>query len=160
MSINKKYLWHIKLSKSLDIIRKTTLLLLLCFTMGEPNAAQGDVEVDLFMSSTCSHCKKADIFFQDMQKNYSWLKVNRYIVNENKIALEDLYQHLRLFNSIDFGVPAIFFCNSYWQGFMSNEDTGTILNQALNYCHKKLTTQGQLKESDKILLQQWSTSNK
>ena len=98
-----------------------------------------DIYLDLFMSTSCSHCTKADKFVNQLEKETPWLRVNRYYINKNKQALIAYQQRIKsLFLEEDYSVPAFFFCEVKWTGFDSAETTGKQLKQALNYCHQKI----------------------
>ncbi len=103
-----------------------------------------NIHVDLFLSSTCPHCIKADAFFHEVEKKKPWLVVHRYVINQDKLALQTFYDRLQQQNSTDFSVPAIFFCGSRWTGFSDANTTGRVLLRALSYCHKKISQQGEL----------------
>ena len=121
------------------------------------HSAEGQVTitVNLFISSTCPHCHKADLFFHEIEKKEPWLKVHRYVINQNKVALETFYTYLQQQKESDFSVPAIFFCDSRWIGFSDNKTTGKILLQALKYCHNQIIQQGELNQTTiKVLRKQ------
>ncbi|WP_026069530.1 thioredoxin domain-containing protein [Legionella tunisiensis] len=70
---------------------------------------QVKLRVDLFLSSLCPHCKKADEFFRTLEAKTPWIEVHRYIVNEDKAALEFFNQRLQQQHVDSFAMPAIFF---------------------------------------------------
>lgn len=124
------------------------------FTHDAGNQVQ--MNVDLFLASTCSHCHKADIFFRNIEKNNPWLIVHRYIINQDKPALQTFYEHLQQQHSSDFSVPTVFFCNSRWVGFAEAKTTGKALLNALTYCHQKISQQGELSAATVNVLQKQS----
>ena len=127
------------------------------FSKGENN--QIKLRVDLFLSSTCPHCQKADAFFRSIEPGKPWLEVHRYLINKDKAALMNFHQDLEQQNIDDYAVPAIFFCNSRWIGFDEATSTGVSLLRALNYCHQQVTKTGQLTPQTTQLLKQWANAS-
>ncbi|WP_133126938.1 hypothetical protein [Legionella nagasakiensis] len=117
------------------------------------------IHVDLFLSSTCPHCHKADQFFSKMKKEKPWLIIHRYMINQDKGALKLFHECLQQQNSNDFSVPAIFFCNSRWAGFADAETSGKTLMHALNYCRKQIREDGQLSSRTVNVLREWGAAN-
>lgn len=117
------------------------------------------INVDLFISSTCPHCHKADDFLRELTEKNSWLKISRHVINEEKPQLELFYQKLQLFHSNDFSVPTIMFCDSRWVGFSDSETTGKGLLRALRYCYHQVKAEGSLTETTRNTLRQWSATN-
>ncbi|WP_298623607.1 hypothetical protein [uncultured Legionella sp.] len=124
---------------------------------------QGDKEValnvELFVSSTCKYCHKADAFFTDLEKTTPWVHVTRYVINEDKQALIRFNELLAEENVYDFSVPAVFFCNSRWVGFSSNETTGKDLLRGLNYCKSQIEKKGALTSVTVNVLKRWGNAN-
>ena len=114
---------------------------------------QVKINVDLFLSSTCPHCIKADAFFREIEKEKPWVVVHRYVINQDKLALQTFYERLQQQNSTSFSVPAIFFCESRWTGFRDASTTGDVLMNALTYCRKKISQQGELSTGTITVLQ-------
>ncbi len=145
------------------------ILSLSFFSLGSMSYASGwfnydaqkqvTIQVDLFLTSTCPHCHKADGFFRDIEKKEPWLIVNRYVINQNKSALDVFYQHLQKQHSNNFSVPAIFFCDSRWAGFADEKTTGKVLLQALSYCRQKITQEGNLSSETINVLQKWGNAS-
>lgn len=120
---------------------------------------QVSINVDLFLSSTCPHCHKADAFFRDAEKKEPWLIVHRYAINQDKLALQTFYERLQQQHSDNFSVPAIFFCDSRWAGFADENTTGKALLHALSYCRQKIIQQGELSPATVSVLQKWGTAS-
>lgn len=118
------------------------------------------INVELFFSSTCPHCHKADAFFHSIEPQMPWLKVNRNYINENKDALILFNKFLMEQNLNDFAVPSVFFCNSRWVGFDSAETTGNNLLNGLNYCKQQLELKGTLSKATVNVLKRWANANK
>lgn len=117
------------------------------------------INVDLFLSSTCSHCQKANAFFSDIEKQRSWLTVHRFFINNDKAALQQFYERVRQQQPLNFAVPAIFFCDSRWTGFIDENTSGKVLLEALDYCYKKMTQHGKLNQADINVLQKWGAAS-
>lgn len=117
------------------------------------------ITVDLFVSSTCPHCHKADAFFRDLEKKEPWLIVHRYVINQDKPALQTFYEHLQQQHSSNFSVPAIFFCDSLWAGFADETTTGKMLLRAISYCRKQIIQQGELSPATVNALQKWGAAS-
>lgn len=117
------------------------------------------INVELFLSTTCSHCQKADAFFRELEPNSPWLHVTRYIVNEDKNALIRFNQLLTDQQMSDFAVPSVFFCNSRWVGFASPETTGKDLLYAFNYCKQQIEKKEELTPATVSVLRTWANAN-
>lgn len=117
------------------------------------------LNVELFLSSTCPHCHKADEFFKEIGTTTPWLHVNRYIIDKDKNALVRFNQLLNDQQIGDFAVPSLFFCNSRWVGFASAETTGKDLLNALNYCRQKIEQKGELTSATTSVLRRWANAN-
>jgi glutaredoxin len=124
------------------------------FSRGENNLIR--LRVDLFLSSNCPYCKKADAFFHELEKQTPWIEVHRYIINEDKTALDQFHQELQQQHDDKYTVPAIFFCDSHWIGFDKAETTGALLLQRLQYCQQQITRTGYLDAATINNLRQWA----
>lgn len=102
------------------------------------------LHVDLFLSSTCPHCHNADLYFYQIQSQYPWLSVNRYIINEDKAALKYFYQQLKAQHSTNFATPTIIFCNSKWTGWSDSHQTGKLIVEQMQYCRQSIIKHGKL----------------
>lgn len=117
------------------------------------------LNVSLFLSSTCSHCHKADAFFKDIEASTPWLKVQRYVIDKDKNALIRFNQLLLTQKNQDFAVPSIFFCNSRWVGFGAAETTGQELLRGLNYCKNQLDKKNELTPATVEVLNRWANAD-
>jgi hypothetical protein len=117
------------------------------------------INVELFLSSTCTHCHKADAFFREIESSSPWLHVTRYTIDKDKSALERFNQLLNDQQMSDFAVPSIFFCNSRWVGFATDETTGKDLLFALNYCKEQIERKGELTPANVNVLRRWANAN-
>ncbi len=120
---------------------------------------QVTLNVDLFLSSTCPHCHKADEFFKEIEPNNPWLHVQRHIINEDKEALTLFNQFLVQQNIRDFSVPSIFFCTSRWLGFASAETTGKDILKSMQYCKQQIEKKGRLTNATVNVIKRWANAN-
>lgn len=117
------------------------------------------INVELFLSSTCPHCHKADAFFREIETNSPWLHVTRYLIDKDKNALI-LFNQLLIDQQLsDFAVPSVFFCNSRWIGFATAETTGKDLLHAMNYCKQQIEKKGELALANVSVLRRWANGN-
>lgn len=122
-------------------------------------SAMASVDVKVYMSSTCPHCQKADAYLATLQKDYNWLKVDKFYIDKDKSALEAFYQQLNALQIEDFSVPAYFFCGSRWVGFDSDEHLGALIKKALVYCHSQQNQAGVVSKTVSETLNQWSRAS-
>ncbi|MBA2655643.1 MAG: hypothetical protein H0U70_01500 [Tatlockia sp.] len=116
------------------------------------------IEANFFLSSTCSHCQNEDVFFKNLEQQKPWLKINRYVINQDKTSLEKFQQQLKQHNLDDYAVPAVFFCDSWWIGFDKAETTGAAITRGLDYCYEQISKKGHLDYAEKRVLKQWANS--
>lgn len=117
------------------------------------------INVELYLSSTCPHCHKADEFFKEIETHYPWLHVERYTIDKDKKALERFSNLLTELNRYDFAVPSIFFCNSRWVGFATAKTTGKDLLNGIKYCKQEIEKNGKLTSATESVLNQWGNAN-
>ncbi len=118
-----------------------------------------NITMELFLTSTCPHCQKADAFFQQAEKMMPWLTIHKYVINQDKAALKKFYERLHAEHINDFAVPAMFFCGSRWSGYGEANTTGNVLRHALTYCHQKIIEQGSLTPETIKVLQKWGNAS-
>lgn len=137
------------------------LLILIClFPIWKASASSSSpLSVDVFVSSTCPHCQKAEIFLKQQSSKMPWLQINTYVINQDKVALDTFYQRLKGIDSTDFMVPSLFFCGARWMGFNSAEDSGVELIRALEYCRDHRDAEGNLTEFSQKRLQQMADTS-
>ena len=123
------------------------------------NNKQVTIPVDMFLSSTCPHCEKANAFFNELETKYPWLAIRRHVINQDKVALETYHQFLQKLKLSDFAVPAIFFCNTRWVGFVDAQTSGKQLVKSLNFCRDQIAKTGELSTTTVEILNQMSTAN-
>ena len=102
------------------------------------------INVELYLSSSCPHCQKAEKFFEQIQKKHKWVRVKKFIINEDKSALKQFANRLDEFHSIYYAVPSVFFCGAKWTGFENSQVSGNPLIQSLQYCHEQIIKEHQL----------------
>lgn len=151
----------------------TTFILIFCITLS-PTASAEDtsfpwfsksskkqvtLRVDVFTSSTCSHCQKLEAFLKKEAEKKPWLNIYYHVINQDKQALETYAQYLKQQNLDDFFVPAIFFCNSRWLGFANPEASGKVLLSNLEYCRKQIQKEGKLSPTTIEVLKQVAQAN-
>jgi len=117
------------------------------------------INVELYISSTCPHCHKADAFFHSIESTTPWLRVQRYVINNDKNALVRFNQLLNLQKMNDFAVPSVFFCNSRWTGFASAQTTGKDLLYGINYCKEQIEKKGELPIATETVLKRRANAN-
>src|SRR6478609_2496606 len=67
-----------------------------------------ELNVELFLSSECTHCYNANEFFKILEPQNPWLHVHRHFINKDKSALALFSQLLAQQNMDDFAVPSIY----------------------------------------------------
>ncbi len=103
-----------------NLMRKIIVLLLVIgyWLFGQNRVlAQETVTINFFYSVTCPHCKKEQLFLDQIEKNYSDVVINRYEISK----YSDLYQQLaKKYNLplLDRGlVPLTLIQDRYFVGF-------------------------------------------
>ncbi|VEB36643.1 Uncharacterised protein [Legionella sainthelensi] len=118
------------------------------------------INVEMFLSSTCSHCQKADAFFSELEQNSPYLHIQRNFINQDKDALIRYSQLLNAQQIDDFAVPSIYFCDSRWVGFDSASTTGKDLLAAIQYCKHQIESKGSLTKTTVNTLRHWANANR
>lgn len=120
---------------------------------------QVTINVEIFVSSTCEYCHRAEAFLSGIEVTTPWLHIKRYTINQDKEALIRFNQLLTEQNMYDFSVPSVFFCNSRWVGFSSSETTGKDLLRGLNFCKSEIEKSGTLTPATVNVLKRWGNAN-
>jgi glutaredoxin len=123
-----------------------------------PETGQITINVELYMASTCPHCHKALQFLEKLQKTAP-IQIKKYIINEDKVALTSFAQRIKHDQVSNFAVPSIYFCNTRWIGFSTEQVSGKLLSKGLDYCYQQIQAQGQLTPRTAQVLQDWSTAS-
>lgn len=116
-----------------------------------------NLNVEIFLSSTCPHCHKADAFLKEIAPQNPWLQVRSWVINDDKEALIRFNQLLG--GSANFSVPSIFFCNTRWIGFSDDKTTGQTLLKALHYCKAQIEKEGELKPATVEVIKRWAQAS-
>lgn len=117
------------------------------------------LNVALFLSSTCTHCQKTDAFFHEIEPANPWLRVQRNYINQDKASLTRFSVFLAEQKATDFAVPSVIFCDSRWVGFDSAPTTGKDLLHALKYCKQQIEAKGELTSTTVTVLKRWAQAN-
>lgn len=117
------------------------------------------LNVELFLSSTCPHCQKADAFFKEIEKKSPNLHVQRNFIDKDKNALVRFSQFLNAQQMDDFAVPSIYFCDSRWIGFDSAATTGKDLLNGIQYCQQQIQNKGSLTKTTVSTLRHLANAN-
>ena len=123
------------------------------------DSGQINLNVELYLSSSCKYCQKADKFFHELEKKEPWLLVKRYVINQDKSALQRFYDRMQQQNLNNFAVPAIYFCGSRWTGFNDDNSSQKSLLYALNFCLNKIKDNGELSSADIKVLNNWGIAS-
>ncbi|STY29782.1 Uncharacterised protein [Legionella wadsworthii] len=130
------------------------------FTWYNKTGNQLVINIEMFLSSTCPHCQKADAFFREVEEKNPNIQVQRYYINQNKEALGRFYQLLNAEQMQDFAVPSIYICDSRWVGFNTAETTGKDLLKAIDYCRKQIEDKGKLSKETVNALRHLANANR
>ena len=95
------------------------------------------LKLEVYLSSTCPHCKDAAVFINTFQKAHPWVQVNQYLINENKSALKQFASRIDSMSVQGFAVPAFVFCDSMWIGF-GDKNSAIPLIEGLKYCRDQI----------------------
>lgn len=100
------------------------------------------LNVELYLTSSCPHCHKAEQFFDQIQTEFQWIHVKKFFINKNKSDLKQFANRLETLDSINYAVPSIFFCGARWVGFDNHIISGKPILESLKYCHSQLLADG------------------
>jgi hypothetical protein len=117
------------------------------------------INVELFLSSACAHCHKAEAFFRELETKTPWIHIQRHIINQDKTALIRFNQLLTEQKMNDFAVPSVFFCNSRWVGFASAQTTGNDLLHAMTFCKQQIEKNNRLTDATIDVVKRWANAN-
>jgi thiol-disulfide isomerase/thioredoxin len=137
----------------MSAIRLAWLLVLFCIS-GLAGAATGDPKSDdfwygnaqdgtptvrlyYFYSPTCPHCQAAKPFIAGLETKYPWLKVERYVVKDNRANARFYFDTAQSLGVEALSVPGIVFCRQVLIGYDSASTTGKQLEDALNACRER-----------------------
>jgi len=143
----------------MSAIRLAWLLVLFCIS-GLAGAATADPKSDdfwygaaqdgtptvrlyYFYSPTCPHCQEAKPFIAELETKYPWLKVERYVVKDNRANARFYFDTAQSLGVEALSVPGLVFCRQVMIGYDTAATTGKQLEDALTACHeRRLTSPG------------------
>jgi len=115
-----------------------SLILIIVIFLGLANfalAEENKVKLYFFYGNTCSYCKKAKVFLDDLKEKYPSLEIISYEVFGNR---ENAKLLLQLFEACGeekiLQVPAIFIGDEVIIGFLSEETAGQNIEKAVENC--------------------------
>jgi len=85
--------------------------------------------------------------------------VHRYYIDKDKSSLQSFYEHLKAQQTMNFSVPAIFFCKARFVGFETSDTSGAVLVKAMTYCREQLKKEGKLSPLTVDLIRQWGMAS-
>jgi thiol-disulfide isomerase/thioredoxin len=102
-------------------------------------AADGTPTVRLyyFYSPTCPHCQAAKPFIAELEARHPWLKVERYVVKDNRDNARFYFDTAKTLGVEALSVPGIMFCRQVMIGYDSATTTGKSLEDALVACRER-----------------------
>lgn len=95
------------------------------------SAAESSLNLHLFSSKTCPHCRDEKIFLGKMAAKYSTLIVNEYEITENKSNLKLFAEVSKKFDDGTGGVPFLVIGEENIVGFLNEETTGVEIEQKI-----------------------------
>lgn len=120
------------------------------FTLAQNNPSK---EVNFFYSTTCPYCAQEKIFLEELEKKYSEIEVNKFVISnqENVDLLKEFYQNYKVPPESQGLVPITFIEGRYFAGF--NEKIGRdIESYILEFIEDSLQLNGSGKSAKKISL--------
>ena len=136
-----------RLKDAIFIIFSACLAFALFFlTVGTIHAQEikSELNLDFFYSKTCPHCIAENIFLDKIETKYENLKINRFLVSEEKnISL--MYRMLQDANKSEyFGVvPLTFVGKKFFAGFDSEDKIGAEIEKSIQNQLQKVETKEQ-----------------
>ena len=99
-------------------------------------AEQEVVEIHLFYSNTCPHCKKEKEFLEGLQEKYPWIDLKQYEIissKENQRLLREFYKEYDVPSREWGAVPISFTPDKYFLGFSTKigEEIETCLKNCI-----------------------------
>jgi glutaredoxin len=94
-----------------------------------------NVNLYLFSTKDCPHCKKEKIFLEKNKKKYSYLNVKNidiYSSKENQKLFEDIVNKLKIKNV---KIPLTIIGDRYFIGFLSDQTTGKNIEEAIKFAY-------------------------
>ncbi len=107
------------------------------FWYGTAQDGTATVRLYYFYSPTCPHCQAAKPFIAGLETRYPWLKVERYVVKDNRANARFYFDTAQSLGVEALSVPGIVFCRQVMIGYDSEATTGKQLEDALTACHDR-----------------------
>jgi len=90
---------------------------------------QNNIYIYYFYAYDCPHCKKANIFLDNLVKEHEELIVKKYEIKQNKHNLDFFYKITEAYNTHPMGVPSIFIGDKFFVGFYDDLTCVDIINE-------------------------------
>lgn len=116
MNIPKKKLENFWKSDDVKKFGIYILLIISFMFIGNVRALENNVDLYLFHSSTCPHCKEERIYLKDLEKKYDFLNIHYYEVSEDALITSKVKDKLNIKESY---VPITVVGSDYIIGFSS-----------------------------------------
>ena len=91
--------------------------------------SQKPIQIDFFYSPTCPHCAQAEIFFEELKKEYTFIHLNQFEISQNSQHLIEFYKKYNVPSSSQGLIPAIFIEKQYYIGF--NEEISSKIKKCI-----------------------------
>ena len=125
-----------------SLFKKSIFVVLICFLFLPLFAGaqeKNNIEIKLFYSSTCPHCKAEKQFLEELQDKYCDLTLKEYLISKsaNWKLLQEFYQQYDVPEEINgyrvYGaVPISFIKDRYFLGYDTDETTGKKIEGYIN----------------------------
>lgn len=114
------------------------LFLILCCFLVPGYVSAEEVNLYLFHSKDCSHCKEERVWLEELSKEYEYVNIYEYEVTRDKDNSKILDKVKFRFNTTDPHVPFTVVGDKYWIGFNENTKSGikTIIERYNNKKHQ------------------------
>jgi len=118
-----------------------SLILITIIFLGLANfalAEENEAKLYFFYGDTCPHCKKAEVFLENLKEKYPLLEISSYEVfgsRENAKLLLQLFEACGEEKRVR--VPAIFIGDEVIIGYLNEETTGQTIEEAIKNCLSK-----------------------
>jgi len=121
-------------------MKKTILITGLFLLLLPFNFIGAESQIDFFYSQSCPHCAKEKAFLNNLEREYSEVKINKLVITENVDLLKKKYQEYQVPQNEWGLVPITFIGKNYFLGF-NEEIEKKIENCLREICPNKDTPQ-------------------
>ena len=105
------------------------------FALAQDDAQEDTIELYYFYGSTCPVCKKVSSLLDNFKKEYTSLKINSYEVFGDRKNAKFFLQLLESCGEEKIvRVPIIFIGDEIIRGYLSDQLTGQVIENAINKC--------------------------